>query len=624
VPTSLREAVEECVRQNRPTEAVAQLARLMAANPSAADASFVVARLREIQPVRNTTKRRLAILRSFTIEPLLPFLRARSLLAGLDLGVHLGGFNAYAQELLDPASSLYQFAPDDVFVAVRTADLVPSLWSPFGDVALGPPQAAVEEAVANYRSWASTLRQHSSANLIFHTLELPATAVNGVADAWLKEGQRQAIQAINDGLRQLTRDFPGTYVLDYDGLMARHGRLRWHDEAKWLTMRMPIAADCWSHLADEYLRLLHPLSGKVAKVLVTDLDNTLWGGVIGEDGMTGIRLGIEFPGAAHRALQQALLDLSRRGILLAICSKNNLGDALEVLEKHPDMLLRPQHFAAMRVNWQPKSANLVEIARELNLGLDAVAFLDDSPIERQLVQTDLPAVHVLDLPPEPLHYAQLIRNCPLFERLSFSAEDRDRTRIYGEQQLRNDLERRVSSVHDFYWSLAMRAFVEPATPHTIPRIAQLTQKTNQFNLTTRRFTDQDIVRISNDPATRVLSLRLIDRLGDNGLVGVAILHLEKDVATLETFLLSCRVLGRTVETAFLRCLVDVARQAGAARLAAWFRPTSKNVPAQDFLPTHGFRVVRRQQTDVLWELSLAAGAFPETPWIECSHPKEAA
>ena len=203
-------------------------------------------------------------------------------------------------------------------------------------------------------------------------------------------------------------------------------------------------------MAQEWLRFLVPISGKIAKALVVDLDNTLWGGVIGEDGLAGIKLGPEYPGAAYQAVQRAMLDLTRRGILLAICSKNNLEDALEVLEKHRDMLLRPQHFAALRINWNDKTQNLREIASELNIGIDALAFLDDNPAEREQVRASLPEITVIELPENPFAYADALRDCPSFERLALSPEDQQRTEMYAGQRERARKEEQFQSKEDFY------------------------------------------------------------------------------------------------------------------------------------------------------------------------------
>ncbi len=275
----------------------------------------------------------------------------------------------------------------------------------------------------------------------------------GVFDAQSAENQASAIHGINRALRDVAAEHPGVYILDYDALVARYGRLQWHDERKWLTVRLPISAQNLNHMVNEWMRFLHPLSGKIAKALVVDLDNTLWGGVIGEDGMAGIRLGTEYPGAAFQDVQRALLDLHRRGILLAIASKNNPEDAMEALTTHPGMLLKPEHFACMRIHWGDKAQSLREIAKELNIGIDSLAFLDDNPIERRAVRTQVPEVMVLDLPHEPTEFARIVREFPAFERLTLSAEDLQRGSYYQAQREREHLEQSITSREDFYRSL---------------------------------------------------------------------------------------------------------------------------------------------------------------------------
>jgi FkbH-like protein len=406
-------------------------------------------------------------------------------------------------------------------------------------------------------------------------------------------------------------------VLDYDGLVARHGRLRWHDERKWLTMRMPIAADCLIHLADEYMRFIHPLTGRVCKALVVDLDNTLWGGVVGEDGLGGIQLGLEYPGATYRACQRAILDLYQRGVILGICSKNDPAEALAVLETHPDMLLRPRHFAARRINWADKAQNLCEIAAELNIGLDALSFLDDSPVEREWVRSRVPDVYVIDLPADPALFAQTLRECPVFERLALSEEDRRRGEHYAARHRRAELQQAAKSVDEFYHSLDMTVEISGPTLLTLSRIAQLTQKTNQFNLTTRRYTEQELREMVRDPGIRILSLKLRDRFGDSGIVGVAISRINGPVWEIDAFLLSCRAIGRGVETALLASVAQQARQTGAQRLMGWYRPTAKNASVRDFYPTHRFTGVTEQDGSSLWTFDLAQDGPAAPPWIAC-------
>jgi len=542
-------------------------------------------------------------------------LRAEAFGYGIDLEVHVGDFNTYVQDMVDAGSSLYRFAPNAVVLAVRTEDVAPDLAREFADLS---PEAAKEAAgrvIRGYEQWIAAFRQHSQAAVIVHSLEQARPAL-GVLDSQSESGQSGLIRQINGELRRIAGSYRGVYVLDYDGLVARFGRAHWHDERKWLMARLPIAADHLLHMAREWVRFVVPLAGRTAKCLVADLDNTLWGGVIGEDGMNGIKVGPEYPGAAFQALQRALLDLSRRGILLAICSKNNLDDAMEALAKHPGMLVRPEHFAAVRINWTDKAQNLREIAQELNIGVDALAFLDDNPFEREQVRSALPEVTVIDLPQNPLEYAATVRDCPVFERLTLSAEDQQRTAMYAEQRKRADAEQNFQSKEDFFRYLEQEADLEPVTDLTLARISQLTQKTNQFNLTTRRYTEQQISEMAGQPDWHVFAIRVRDRFGDHGLVGVAIAHDQGEECEVDTFLLSCRVIGRTVETALLAHIAKSATQRGRKRLRGWFLPTKKNAPARDFYEQHGFVRQEGNGAGSLWVLDLNKSPLRSPEWIK--------
>ena len=624
-PASLRAEVDGLIAQEAFDIASRRLAELWRRDPASGTASFVISRLDELREKTGDklalTKFKLAILRSFTVEPIVPLLRAEAFSYGIDLEVYVGDFNTYVQDMLDGQSSLYRFAPNAVVLAVRTDQAAPELWRDFSDLAPETAQQAAARVVNSYEQWIGAFRKHSQAALIIHSLERPSTPSLGVLDSQSETGQSGLILQINRELQRVGGTFHGVYNLDYDALVARHGSGHWHDERKWLTARLPIAAGHLVDMAREWIRFIVPLSGRTAKVLVVDLDNTLWGGVIGEDGMAGIKVGAEYPGAAYQALQRALLDLSRKGILLAVCSKNNLDDAMEAIEKHPGMLLRAKHFAALRINWTDKSQNLREIAEELNVGIDALAFLDDNPFEREQVRAALPEVTVIDLshndlPKNPLEYAAAVRNCAVFERLTLSAEDQQRTEMYVAQKQRAGAEQSFQSKEDFFRFLEQEAELEPVSNLTLARIAQLTQKTNQFNLTTRRYTEPQIAEMAKQAEWQIFSIRVRDRFGDHGLVGVAIAHDQGDECEVDTFLLSCRVIGRTVETALLAHLAESAAQRGRKRLVGWFLPTKKNAPARDFYQQHGFERKEVNDSGSLWTLDLKTSTLRCPEWIK--------
>ena len=611
-----RSEIDSLIAGNQYSDAAQGLARLWRMESSSASAAFAVSRWERLRGKISLTPYRLAILRSFTVEPAVPLLRAMAFDAGVDLSVHVGDFNAFAQEILDPESSLYRFAPQAVILAAQAADLAADLWRENADM----PAKAIEDAhkrvSANMVQWITTLRDRRDAALIIHTLEQPIRPALGILECQLQTGASEAIRQINQEISRSARKMRGVYVLDYDELVARHGRIQWHDDRKWLTARMPIAANQLINLSREWWRFLAALTGRTVKVLAVDLDNTLWGGIIGEDGMTGIKLGAESPGAAYQALQRAMLDLARRGILLAICSKNNPDDAMEALEKHPGMLLRRKDFAAIRISWDDKAQGLREIAAELNMGIDSIAFLDDSPFEREQVRAELPEVTILDLPDDPLQYAAVVRDQPVFERLSLSAEDQQRTVFYAQQRERAQVEHSFQSKEDFFRSLQQEAEIAPLSPMTLSRISQLTQKTNQFNVTTRRYAELQIAAFAAQPGSEVLSLRVRDRFGDHGLVGVAITRDEGTACEIDTFLLSCRVIGRTVETALLAHLADSAARRGCKQLIGWFFPTAKNGPASEFYLKHGFELAKQNGQGSMWTFDLTRNRITAPEWIK--------
>lgn len=610
-----RQLSAQALAQGQWHKAHGALADLWHYQPSLANANYILSSYERLRQHMSLTPCRLALLRSFTIEPLVPLLQAAAIAHGIALEVHVGAFNTYAQDILDPASRLYQFSPDIVLVAVQTRDIAPELWNGYADLSAEARQEAINRTTEALNTYITTLRSRSQAHIIVHSLETPARPSQGVFDQQSPTSQVSAIREINTSIRQTAQRQRGVYVLDYDALVARYGRTRWHDERKWLTTRLPISSEHLVPMAQEWLRFLVPLTGKVCKALVIDLDNTLWGGVIGEDGMEGIQIGAEYPGAAYQALQRVICDLYQRGIILALCSKNNFDDAMEALENHPGMLLRPQHFAAWRINWQDKVQNLRELAAELNIGIDALAFLDDNPVERAHVRADLPEVTVLALPEDPMDYAEALRATPVFERLTLTDEDRERGRYYAEQRQRLDLEQQATSLEDFYASLQQEVDVVSVDASSLTRVSQLTQKTNQFNTTTRRYSEQQISTMAESPDWDVYAVRVRDRFGDNGIVGVVIVHDSDDISDIDTYLLSCRVIGRTVETAILSSLVERARARQLRQLQGWFLPTKKNAPARDCYVSHHMQPIAEQDGGTLWALDLATQDIPCPPWI---------
>jgi FkbH-like protein len=376
-------------------------------------------------------------------------------------------------------------------------------------------------------------------------------------------------------------------------------------------------------LARDFASFVRQAKGKARKCLALDLDNTLWGGIIGEDGLEGIKLGHDGIGRAFMDFQREVLRLHEQGVILAVCSKNNEADALEVFQKHPDMVLKLEHFAALRINWLDKPGNLRSLAEEINIGIDSFVFLDDNPIERGAVRQLAPEVLVPDLPRDPAEYPDFVRGLTCFNTLQLTDEDLKRGQFYAAERQRKTLQESAGNLDDYLKSLGMLLHVTPIDDFTRPRIVQLIHRTNQFNLTTRRHSEVDVLNMTPERGYHIFSIRLEDRYGDNGTVGVAILRLLDDdpafprqrVALLDTLLMSCRILGRNVEQMFLAYLTDFAAQRGAQQVIGEFVPSAKNRMVADFYPKFGYDPLPANGNTRRWALPLTQRRIERPPYI---------
>jgi FkbH-like protein len=353
-----------------------------------------------------------------------------------------------------------------------------------------------------------------------------------------------------------------------------------------------------------------------AKCIVLDLDNTLWGGIIGEDGISGIQISDEYPGNVFKDFQRALLGLRDQGVLLSIASKNNLDDVLEVFERHTDCLLKKNDFSSMQINWKDKASSIKKISKELNIGLDSIVFFDDNPVERDWVRKQLPNVKVIEVPKNSMDYLKALNESTFFDRLTVTHEDRARADIYQQENQRKiDLNHSVS-VDDFLKDLKMTVKIGFSDDITITRIVQLLNKTNQFNLTTKRYSSVDVIRIIHDGG-KVLWLSAADRYGDNGIVGVAILVKIKHRAWLiDSMLLSCRVIGRKIETVFLAEIIEILRSDNADVVYGQYIPTKKNNIVSDFYNQNSFQLADKKNN--LWEFNLNESYLTKPNYIEVS------
>jgi FkbH-like protein len=593
--------------------------RLLAPQHGGAHASFIRRRLDKTPAeALGLVPMRVALLSSFSIQFVHDHLIARGLSDGLGITVYQAGFGQYRQELLDPGSGLYRFAPHAVVLALEGRDVVPDLYLLDASEESRAPSA---ELVGEIGAWIEAFRSRSQAAVLVHDFAPPLWPRQGILEAQTDDGPQERLVRLNADLRRVCRSVPGVYVVDYAGLVARVGTAAFYDARMELYARAPIAPPALPVLAREHLKYLRSLSGKTRKCLVVDLDNTLWGGVLGEEGVGGIQLGPEYPGSAFLAFQHALRGLRRRGVLLAIASKNNPADVEEVFARHPHMLLRPEDFAAAEVGWGSKSESIARLASRLGIGLEHVVFADDNPVECDEVAHALPAVTVVELParPEELTAALLLEGW--FDGLNESAEDRRRTELYRQRDEAEALRGSSADLEDFYRRLDMDVVFAPVDPASLARTAQLTQKTNQFNATTRRHAEAEVSRRLELPDWIVRTVAVRDRFGDNGIVGVMMARQEGEEMEIDTFLLSCRVIGRTIESAMLALLCEEAAARGARVIRGVIVPTPKNEPVRDLYARHGFTEAGPAPGGgTSWRLDLSQRQVARPEWLRITSP----
>jgi len=623
-----------------PAEAVAAYLTAVELDPAHGSILSVAERLAALAPAGAATpaqRVRIAVVGSSTLDHVRGYLEVACRQAGLTPEFYLGPFDQYAQDILDADSALYRFAPEVVIMAVHGRALFPDLYDRPFDLDPNERRAAAARVVDDVARLLGVLTARTTALVLLHTFATPQYSPLGALDLRDPFGQTAIFAAINGGLAErVRRDFPSVQLVDEDRVYGRVGKRNVTDPRLWHLARIGIGEGALGELAATYMRSIKPLKSRARKCLVLDLDNTLWGGVVGEDGPHGIALGHEAPGNAYRALQEVILDLWKRGVILAVNSKNNEADAMEALERHPEMILRPRHFAALRINWRDKAANLESIAAELNIGLDSLVFLDDNPAECALVRSRLPQVLTVQLPRDPARYRETLLRLTDFDALTLTEEDRQRGQLYAQRRERQEWEARraganggangaaADNLDDYLGELGLVVAVAPADEFTIPRVAQLIGKTNQFNLTTRRHNEAAVRAFARSADHAVYTVRVEDRFGDHGLTGVAIVATAGDVWEIDTLLLSCRVLGRGVETALLSALAAAARASGARALRGQFIPTAKNAPAADIYERHAFALVDERDGARTWELDVRAREVAPPAWLTLTSGDEAA
>jgi len=567
-----------------------------------------VKRSEPLEAARGFAPYRLGLLSNSTTKLIGPSLVGTALRYQIDLQVLEGGFNQVVQDALSPESAVAAGKPDGVLVALDFHG-IPGLDTGFRD----DEEDAVQEALDYLMLVCSSLKAHTSATIIVQNIACPPSALFGSLDAALAGSQRRRIERFNEQLLGILEKFSGI-LFDVDGIARAVGYRNWFAPLLWHMAKIPFAQEFCPLYAEGLLRLIGALRGCSKKCLVLDLDNTLWGGVIGDDDLNGIKLGQGDPvGEAFLAVQQLAKQLKERGVVLAVCSKNNDEVARRVFREHPDMILREEDISVFQANWTDKAANLTAIANALNISTGSLVFLDDNPAERELIRQALPEVAVPELSDDPSTYPLVLLSAGYFESVGFTIDDRRR----AEQYQANAMRARLSGVsHDptvFLTSLDMEAIISSFDETGRARMSQLVNRSNQFNLTTRRYDESAIASFERDPEVFSLQVRLTDRFGDNGMISVVICKAVQGTWIVDTWLMSCRVLSRRVEEAVLDVMIDNARSRGIRKIIGHYIPTERNGMVKDHYARLGFQLVERQPELDVWEIDVPGYSAKNPP-----------
>jgi FkbH-like protein len=544
---------------------------------------------------------RVAVLGFCTTDYYAAVLRGLGRAGGFPIVTYEPEYNTVHQTVLDPGSPLYSFQPDFVIFLTAVQALRNVLLS--ADV---PDRARVaDEEGERLVSLVKQAAGIPGATVVVNEFVVPYERAWGNFSAQVDGSLPSVVRRINERLRAVAAETGNVYTVDCDHIASWHGKRYWFDERLWFYSKSFCHPEALPQVAGQGVDVFRAVKGQSIKCIALDLDNVLWGGVIGDDGLEGIRLGELGDGEAYVQFQLWLKELRSRGIILAVCSKNDEERAREPFQQHRDMVLTESDISCFIANWDSKADNLRELAKRLNIGLESVVFLDDSAFERNLVRELVPEACVPELPQDPADYVPYLESLNLFEAAQFSEEDRKRADFYRSNVLREEAHRKVASVEEYLAGLQMEAEFERFDDLHLPRIAQLVQRTNQFNLTTIRHTAEELRQFADDPAYFPYYVTLADRFGENGLISIVIGRREGQRMELVTWLMSCRVISRRLEEFVLDQLVELAREAGILELRGTYVPTTKNALVESHYEALGFRLVEEIPNGATtWELSV--------------------
>ncbi len=566
---------------------------------------------------------RIAFLANVTSEPLPSCVNAVAACHGIATRSHIGGYNQFMQEILDPGSALHSFSPDLVSLQLSLDELEPDLARRFSGVSEVDRRDACGRILATLSDTVDHALRTTTATVLVANFPAPPTLQMGTADQKEGFGERELYLHLNLEMLRLFRSESRVRILDLDRIAAAHGTSSCRDARLYYLAKIPWSESLVPRIADEIVRHIEATRGATKKCLVLDLDNTLWGGIVGELGPEGIEVGRDHAaGQAFFDFQCRVADLKDQGVVLTIASKNNPEDVREAFERRPEMPLRLDDFVTTEISWGMKHESIRRIAEKLNIGLDSIVFVDDNPAECELVRQMLPEVTTVQLPGDPAEHVRALTTCHGFDRASRSTEDREKTRQYKERRKREDGRTGFARVEDYLHSLRTRLTIRPAGPQDRERIHQLFSKTNQFNVTTRRYSLSEVDEFLREERFDLSIVEAVDRFGDLGKIGLALVETESpERARVDSFVLSCRAMGRGVETAMMNFVKsEHLDRRGADLLVAHYAPTPKNKPASGFFDDQGFTLDSHSENDgSFYRLDSRDAAAVGCDWIRVNN-----
>lgn len=544
----------------------------------------LIARGRCIDTGRRQEKVRAAVLSDATTQQLVPLLKVLFEDCGLHCVTYEGLFDGIELEACDSRSELYKFEPDTIILLCSVQAFADRYYRRTGSTG-----DFLSAEISRLSRVLDAIRAYSSALILLGNFVMPYERFFGNYDHRVPESLYSVVAEMNRRIARCAAERAGVLLNDVEAVASWRGRQRWFDDRAWCLSKAFCSLDELPYVARNIVRIVSSAKGRSVKCIALDLDNTLWAGVIGDDGLDGISVSADGDGEAFYRFQRYLLELKKRGILLAVCSKNEPENARLPFRQHPGMLIREQDISAFIANWNDKSENLKTLQKALNIGLQSIVFIDDNPFERNLVRDLLPEVIVPEMPDDPADYVKALSELNLFETTSFSEEDARRSELYV-SEARSEAEcRNYASLEEYLISLEMKLAIRRFDNAHLPRITQLFQRTNQFNLTTHRYNEDQCKRIMDDYNYMPLYVQLSDRFGDHGLIGIVIMQCKADTAIITDWLMSCRVLRRGVEQELMNYVFEVARKRGATTVCGRYAPTAKNGIVRDFYQRFGFQ-----------------------------------